>query len=143
MTFSADSRTLLVGRSDGLLLLYDIATGNELQREQFTKSVRSCGFLADGRHYFAGNDDKTLRIFETDSGNETFRFDADSHCTQFTALSPDGRTIASGGGLFRVDGTSDVYKTDGDFAVRVWSFPESLWPESSTTETATLEAAAK
>jgi tricorn protease-like protein len=133
--------------------IVDAATGKMKKRfTGHTGGIRSGAFLADGRHIISGSTDKTLRMWDVQTGEEVARLETENHFTNHVAVSRDGRTVASGGGHFQISPgykmrahdekmrTHDIqeaiyeYARDGDYDIRLWRLPESVWPEPSAPE---------
>jgi WD40 repeat protein len=99
VAFSADGKTLATGGSeDGLIKLYDVATGRSILPIQTPDiSIYAITFTPDGRHLvvnhsLANRADSSLRIFQTANGAEV-KPPATGPVTAF-AVSRDGRYIA-------------------------------------------------
>jgi len=99
VAFSADGKMLATGGSeDGLIKLYDVATGRTILPIQTPDiSIYAMTFTPDGRHLvvnhsLANRADSSLRIFQTANGAEV-KPPATGPVTSF-AVSRDGRTLA-------------------------------------------------
>jgi WD40 repeat protein len=126
--------------------LFDAATGEKKRRcLGHSWIVRNLCFLPDGRHLISGSSDKTLRLWNVATGNEVARVEASEHFTTYLSVSPEGRTVASGGGHFKkppgykmrahdIQAGDSRYAKDGDYDIRLWRLPESVWPEPSAPE---------
>jgi WD40 repeat protein len=128
---AADNRHVVGGAYEAVVLV-DLGVRKVSHRLQRNASfVLSVIFLPDGRHVVSGSDDKTWRIWSLSHEREVARVTGDKHFTQQLAVSPNGKFVATGGGQ-SYDPTTKTYPTDGDFDIRVWKLPESLWSESRT-----------
>ncbi len=127
--FSPDSRLLATAGRGGLIEVWDVATGQE--RRCFSRcggQIRGLHFLPGDLHVVAGDQHKTLRVFDLSTGKEVLRVDCDTHCTTYLAVSPDGRRLATGGGIWYPGHGKPQLGTD--YAIHLWSLPESVWPKA-------------
>ena len=109
LAFSPDGSTLASGR-DETVRLWDVATGkHKATLTGHTGWVRSIAFSPDGCTLASGSEDQTVRLWEIVSpAKQGKRLENTrgmpsatlSHTSEVEALafSPDGRTLASGGG---------------------------------------------
>jgi WD40 repeat protein len=129
LAVAADNRTIAVGGFSSVTVV-DLQEQKRTHRlEGHTAVVQTVAFLPDGRHVVSGSDDKTWRVWSLAGEREVARVTGDKHYTSRLAVSPDGTLIAGGCGRF-LDEATKSFPTDGDFDIRVWKLPESLWPES-------------
>ncbi len=136
LTFSPDGKHLASGDGNGVIQVWEVSTGKEIHRfDAHQDRVASLVFTPDGRHFLSGSYDQTLLIFEMARGLEVGRVATDTLCVTRLAMSPNGHTVASGGGIHQklVNGAWTQRK-DGDFDIRVWQLPQSVWskPTDST-----------
>jgi len=114
----------------GQLWLLDATTGEEVRRfEGHTDTITSVQFLPDSRHIISGSTDRTMRLWNVQTGQEIACLTAEKHFTNIVAVSPDGRYAASGGGHFVRP--PHEYLGDGDYDLRLWRLPESVWPKDA------------
>jgi WD40 repeat protein len=131
LAVAADNRTIAVGGFNSVTVV-DLQEQKRTHRlEGHTAVVQTVAFLPDGRHVVSGSDDKTWRVWSLAGEREVARVTGDKHYTSRLAVSPDGTLIAGGCGRF-LDEATKSFPTDGDFDIRVWKLPESLWPERRT-----------
>jgi WD40 repeat protein len=108
VAFSPDGRTALSGGSDRPLRLWDVATGTLVRTfEGHLNHVGSVAFSPDGRTALSGgnapgaaqlrNENTDLKLWDTATGKLLRTFKGRSYDVSSAALSPDGRTILSGG----------------------------------------------
>ncbi|MCI0638506.1 MAG: sigma-70 family RNA polymerase sigma factor [Gemmataceae bacterium] len=91
MTFSTDSQTLTTDHSDGLLRVWEIATG-KLRTQRTAVTGWEVSFSADGRWYAVADNKNTVHIGETATGKETRQLHHDALVIH-VAFSPDGRNV--------------------------------------------------
>ena len=116
----------LVTSPQGQLRLWDAATGEAKKNfSGHTALIVSVRFLPDGRHIISGSEDRTMRLWNVETGQEIACVTAQNHFTNHVAVSPDGRCAASGGGQFAQE--HGVYPGDGDYDIRLWRLPETVW----------------
>jgi WD40 repeat protein/sterol desaturase/sphingolipid hydroxylase (fatty acid hydroxylase superfamily) len=107
VALSADSLRLVSGGEDGVVKVWNAATGEEtLTFTEPTKAVTSVALSADGKHIVAGGQDGTVRVWDATTSDLLT-------CTGHTApvlsvaVSADGQRVVSGA----ADGTARVWNT--------------------------------
>ena len=118
--FSPDGKRIVAGP-----FLLDIKTKSRVRRMQGVDKVdliRFVQFAPNGRHVVMGCVDRTLRLFDAATGREVARVQCDTNVTMKLAVSPDGRHVVTGGGMYW-DPDAGKVVTDGDFAARLWRLP--------------------
>jgi WD40 repeat protein len=138
MALAPDGKTLLTGGTDGVLRVWDTATGRELRQiPGFCAMVSTFAFAPDGKKLAVVDGDITICVFDFASGTE--RVPSHGHRGHVASISitPDGQTVV----------TSDNYKVlrfwelatgrelqsravTGSFLQR--TFPSQLQPDGRT-----------
>ena len=127
-------RRLLASQHRGLIDLRHTNSGDLKVRLQIGDDHRvypqSICFAPDGRHIVSGNSDGTVSIWSLRSGNMTHRFTTDMNQEVAPmAVSPDGRYALGASGRF-YDPETKQWTGSGDYAIRVWRLPKSVWRET-------------
>lgn len=101
VTMSGDGHSIVGRAGDGGITLREMAAGRE--RCRLPGSFTSVAFTAEGRFLFAADGkDHTIHIHDLVAGKEVVRMEEHEAPVTALAVSPDGRTLASGGGDFTV-----------------------------------------
>ncbi len=90
-------------------------------------AVTGLSFSADGRYLLTGGLDRTLRLWDVESGKQAALVRTETQCTQFVSFLPDGIHAVTAGGE-RWEFERQNWVGDGDYALRLWQLPESVWP---------------
>lgn len=94
---SSDSRFLLTGSDDGLLLLWEIATGEVVRTfDGHQAGVTAVAFSADGRQALSGSADDTAVLWDVTSGAELMRLVGHKGDVSGVAFTPDGQFAVTG-----------------------------------------------
>ncbi len=73
LAISPDDKTFVTGLNNGVIILWDIATGEEIRRlAGHTDDVITLEFSADGQFLFSGSNDRRIRLWDIATG-ETIR----------------------------------------------------------------------
>ena len=108
VAFSPDGTTFASGASDSTIKLWDVATRTNIATFEDKSSVWSVAFSPDGAMLASGASDRTVKLWDIATGQNiaTYRH-IDEHSdfgraggepVWSVAFSPDGATLASGGG---------------------------------------------
>jgi RNA polymerase sigma factor (sigma-70 family) len=94
--FSPDTKVLATASGDGVVRVWDVATGKERCRWDTSEWVGGFAFSPDGKT-LASISANIVRLWDPVAGKELREHPSHRHGFQVLALSPDGRTLASAG----------------------------------------------
>ncbi len=102
VAFSPDGKTIMSASADNTLLLWDVATGKNLQTLSDHKDyVYSAAFSPDGAMIVSGgggnNEDYAVRLWDVASGQVVRELTGNQGPVYGVAFAPDGKTVLSGG----------------------------------------------
>ena len=109
VAFSPDSRLALSGSKDKIARLWDVQTGEILQRlGGHTAYLYAVAFSPDGKLALTSSADNTARLWDLQTGGELRRFIGHQGPVEWTSFSPDGKTFITGSD----DGTARIWSVD-------------------------------
>jgi WD40 repeat protein len=92
-----DGKHAISGSLDNTLRVWDIESGEEIQRlVGHTAEVSAVTVTPDGKHAISGSDDKTLRMWDIESGEEIQRLVGHTAEVSAVAVTPDGKHAITG-----------------------------------------------
>jgi len=95
VVFSSDGKYIVTGSSDGVVILWDAASYQEIKRVRQASPVTSVAISSSDEYVAAGGDDGTVMAWAFMSGKEMMRAKHDKGVTSI-AFSPDGHSVISG-----------------------------------------------
>jgi WD40 repeat protein len=98
VAFSSDGTGLAAACSDGVIRLWDVASGD--QRLTFSGhrgAVRQLAFAPDGRTLASLGEDRVLHLWHLGTGQRLFSLDSPRHELHGLAFARDGRLLVAGG----------------------------------------------
>src|SRR5262249_34926046 len=97
--FTPDGKTLAVAGKDGAFRLFDVDTGKERVALTETKEVAlNIALSADGKLALTAHYGGEMHLWSVAEGKHVRKLDAKAKYPHFTALAPDGKTIALAAG---------------------------------------------
>ena len=98
LEISPDGRAVPVGLADGTIVVWDIASREEVLRLRgHTAAVNDVAFSHDGATALSGGADAQVIVWDLGAGREVPRFSGHSGVVRAVGFRPDGRTAVSGG----------------------------------------------
>lgn len=99
VAFRPDGTQLAAGGADGLVRVFDVATGGEkLKINSHADWVTAVGFSPDGNRIATASRDKTAKVFDAQTGSLLATFSEHGTPVRAIAFQPDGKMIVSAGG---------------------------------------------
>jgi WD40 repeat protein len=123
VAFRPDGSQVAAGGADGLLRVFDLATGSEvLKVNSHADWVTAVCFSPDGNRITTASRDKTAKVFDAKTGSLLATFSEHGVPVRAIAFQPDGKIVLSAGGnricLWNAD--------DGKLAGELGGIPDEL-----------------
>lgn len=126
LAFSPDDKIALSGGHDAIVIMWDVATGQEIRRfEGHSGAVRTVAFSPDGLTALSGGvSGEELRVpgelilWDVETGREIRRFEGYTEVVMDAAFAPDGKTVIASSG--EVDYLDDASEGVQMFSLFVW-----------------------
>jgi WD40 repeat protein len=97
LTFSPSDKYLAAGTENGVLLIWEVATGNELFRHSSKgRRIDPVTFSPDGKLLAWGEYDAIIHLCSVPDGKRLRQVKSFDGGVRYLAFSPDGRTLGSG-----------------------------------------------
>ncbi len=127
LIFSASGARLAIGQNGGHLSLIDVDSRQVIETFKASEST-VCGlqFLSGDRFVLAASFDGTLRIWDVRQANVISTAASKAGSSSELSVSPDGRFAVTAGGQ-DWDDASKKWKPTGDYVLRLWQLPRSVW----------------
>lgn len=107
VAFSPDGKYIVSSTPEGIVLVWEAATGREISRMTHEGPVLDADFSPDARFVVSGGQDGVVRVWEVATGREVVRMLHEGPVLDVD-FSPDGRLVASGS----EDGTARVWEAE-------------------------------
>jgi len=136
--FSPDGTLVVSGGDDGLVRVWDAASGKTLQTlSGHEGAILGVAFSPDGRHIASASTDRSVCLWEPTTGALVRVLTGHSGRVNCLAFSPDGRWLATGG-EGQVPVAEDSVGLDGE--LKIWDVASgelrhSLWGHSGAINT--------
>ena len=131
LAFSLDGKVLASAQAGGHLTILDAETGQVIKELQVSNTdVLGVRFTPNRRFVCTSNFGGTLQIWDIESNQPIATVKTQLGTNDRFALSQDGRFAVTASGE-EWDDESKKWKANGDYALRLWRLPRSVWNEPS------------
>lgn len=143
LAFAPSGKSLACGQAGGHTSLIDVdlcRVTTSLPNSDPDAHVLRARFLND-RFLLTTRYDTTLRVWDIERMKVVATAATEKGTNQRLGVSPDGRYAVIAGGEDWNPKTRS-YRTNGDYALRLWQLPESVWPKEPTSASSAKESPA-
>jgi serine/threonine protein kinase/WD40 repeat protein/Flp pilus assembly protein TadD len=131
LAFALDGKVLASAQAGGHITILDAQTGHVIKELQVSNTdVLGVRFSPNRRFLCASNLSGTLQIWDIESNQVIAAVKTQPGTNDRLALSRDGRFAITASGE-EWDEESKKWKANGDYALRLWRLPRSVWNEPS------------
>jgi serine/threonine protein kinase/WD40 repeat protein len=133
LAFSPSGKLLACGQMGGHESLIDVKLRQvtmSLPNAEPDAPVKCVRFLDTDRFLLTTRNNTTLRAWDTEQMKVMATVATEKGANLRLGVSPDGRSVVTAGGEVWIE-ASKSRKTTGDYALRLWQLPESVWPKGS------------
>ena len=105
MDLSPDGSQLAVADQDGVITLWDVRTGKELDQVRSNGRIYDVRFFPDGRRLVTSHSDNTAKVWRTDPLQKEGEYDGHKDMIFSACASPDGKLLA----VASIDNTVSIW----------------------------------
>jgi WD40 repeat protein len=117
VAYRPDGSQLVAGGADGMVRLFDVATGTEkLKIASHADWVTALAFSPDGNRIATASRDKTAKVFDASTGTLLATFSEHGAPVRAITFAPDSKSVISAGGGRVCVWNADDAKLIGDMA---------------------------
>jgi WD40 repeat protein len=127
LAFAPNGNMLASGQMGGHITLIDVQSRNVMKTLQGSESPAiGVRFVNQDRFLLITCDDQTLRLWDLQQGKVVATAATGTGANREVSVSPDGRYAFTASGE-QWDTESNKWKANGDYALRLWRLPRSVW----------------
>ena len=120
LALDSTGQKLLTGTDDGTLILWNTATGQELDYlEGHDRRINDLATSPDGRIFLSAAEDRRVILWDGATGEMLWHTTNPTDTMNAVAFSPDGRMFAAGAGTFRFS-AAPINPDEVDYSVTIW-----------------------